>query len=91
MHRRHLPFDLAAAYAFGLVRNRPFIDDKRIGFATAIVFLEVNGMEFFADEADAALQTLALAAHALNEPGYAEWLAANSHKPGRRSKRMRRR
>jgi death-on-curing protein len=77
-------FELAAAYAFGLVRNHPFVDgNKRIGFAAAIVFLEVNGVEFHADEADAALQTLALAAHEQDEHGYAEWLEANSRKPHR--------
>ena len=82
-------FELAAAYAFGLVRNHPFIDgNKRIGFAVAIVFLQVNGAEFRADEADAALQTLALAAHELDERGYAQWLEANSRKP-RRTPRVR--
>jgi death-on-curing protein len=76
-------FELAAGYAFGLIRNHPFLDgNKRVGFATAVVFLETNGVEFHADEADATLQTLALAAHELDEPGYAEWLGANSR--GRR-------
>lgn len=80
-------FELAAAYAFGLVRNHPFLDgNKRIGFATAVVFLEVNRIEFHADEADATLQTLALAAHELDEQGYAEWLKANSRKPRQRSR-----
>jgi death on curing protein len=77
-------FELAAAYAFGLVRNHPFIDgNKRVGFSTAIVFLETNRLEFRADEADAALQTLALAAHELDERGYAIWLKTNSRKPRR--------
>lgn len=36
--------DLAASYAFDLVRNHPFLDgNKRIGFATAVLFLELNG------------------------------------------------
>ena len=74
-------FDLAAAYAFGLVRNHPFLDgNKRIGLTTAIVFLEINGYEFTASEADATLKTLALAAGELNEADYAAWLKANSHK-----------
>jgi death on curing protein len=85
LHRFHYGrptlFDLAAAYAFGIVRNHPFIDgNKRIGFTTAVVFLEINGLEFLAEEADAALQTLALAAHDLEENGYAKWLKANSRK-----------
>lgn len=74
-------FELAAAYAYGLVRNHPFLDgNKRIGFTTAIVFLEVNGYHFTADEADATVKTLALAARELNEVSYAEWLKANSRK-----------
>ena len=76
--------DLAAAYAFGLVRNHPFIDgNKRIGLATAVIFLEINGHEFTATEVDAVIQTLALAAGALDEAGYAAWLKAKSHRPRR--------
>jgi death-on-curing protein len=40
---RRTVIELAAAYAYGLVRNRPFMDgNKRIGFTTAILFLELN-------------------------------------------------
>jgi death-on-curing protein len=75
-------FDLAAAYAFGLIQNHPFADgNKRIGFTSAVVFLEVNGYEFRASEADAALRTLALAASELKQSDYAKWLKANSSKP----------
>jgi len=71
--------ELAAAYAFGLVRNHPFVDgNKRIGFATAVLFLELNGYRFAASEIDATVQTLALAAHDLDEGGYAAWLMSNS-------------
>ncbi len=73
--------DLAAAYAFGLVRNHPFLDgNKRIGFATAVLFLELNGCAFAAAEIDAVVQTLALAAGALDEAGYAAWLQENSRR-----------
>jgi death-on-curing protein len=76
--------DLAAAYAFGLVRNHPFLDgNKRIGFATAVLFLELNGREFIASEVDAVVQTLALAASALDEAGYAAWLKKNSRRARR--------
>jgi death-on-curing protein len=74
-------FDLAAAYAFGLVRHHPFLDgNKRIGFTTAVLFLELNGRRFVAAEADATLKTLALAARELDETGYAAWLKENSRK-----------
>ena len=71
--------ELAAVYAFGLVCNHPFMDgNKRVGFATAVLFLELNGYRFTASEVDATVRTLALAAHDLDEAGYAAWLAANS-------------
>ncbi len=35
--------------------------NKRIGFVTAILFLELNGKRFIAPEAEATLKTLALA------------------------------
>jgi death-on-curing protein len=71
-------FEMAAAYAYGIVKNHPFVDgNKRTGFTAAIVFLELNGEVFAASEADATIQTLALAAGDLDEPGYAAWLKAN--------------
>ena len=72
-------FELAASYAFGIVKNHPFIDgNKRTGFIVAVVFLELNGYEFQAGEVDATLQTLALAAGDISEAVFAGWLKANS-------------
>lgn len=74
-------FDLAAAYAFGLIRNHPFVDgNKRIGFTAAVLFLELHGRRFTASEAEAALKTLALASRELDEASYAAWLRARSRK-----------
>lgn len=74
-------FDLAASYAFGLVKNHPFVDgNKRIGFAVAVVFLEINDRRFVAGEADAVVKTLALAAGAINEAVFAAWLKANARR-----------
>lgn len=83
-HRNHyesaaLP-ELAASYATGVVLNHPFVDgNKRTGFLLAAAFLEINGWRFTAEEADAVIQTLALATGALAEAGYAAWLTANSN------------
>jgi death-on-curing protein len=75
-------FDLAAAYAFGLARNHPFLDgNKRIAFTIAVAFLELNGESFAASEADSVVQTLALAAGGMDESGYAAWLRRNSRPP----------
>jgi death-on-curing protein len=77
-------FELAAAYAFGVIKNHPFVDgNKRTGFTIAVMFLEINGLTFGASEADATIQTLALAAGELSEAGYAAWLKAHSRKRGK--------
>jgi len=39
-------FDQAAAYAFHICQNHPFIDgNKRTALACALVFLDLNGVE----------------------------------------------
>jgi death-on-curing protein len=43
-------------------------------------FLERNGYEFLASEAEVAIRTLALAAGEMSEAAYADWLQANSKK-----------
>ncbi|MBL8543828.1 MAG: type II toxin-antitoxin system death-on-curing family toxin [Hyphomonadaceae bacterium] len=69
---------LAAAYAFGIIRNHPFTDgNKRTAFMTAILFLERNGHRFVANEVDATLKTLALAASEIGEAEFAAWLRGN--------------
>jgi death-on-curing protein len=71
-------FELAASYAFGIVKNHPFIDgNKRTGFVVAIAFLQINGWRLEASEVDATLRTLALAAGAMTEAEYADWLKAS--------------
>ena len=71
-------FDLAAAYAHGIVKNHPFLDgNKRAGFMAAYTFLGVNGYRLDATEEEAVLQTLALAAGGIGADEYAAWLAAS--------------
>jgi death-on-curing protein len=78
-------FDPAASYGAGLVKNHPFVDgNKRIGFAVAVLFLELNGYRFGAGEADATIRTLALAAGDFQEKDYAAWLKANSRRTAKR-------
>ena len=76
-------FDMAAAYATGLVKNHPFLDgNKRIGFVAAYIFLGANGHALQAPEEDAALRTLALAAGEMGEGEYAAWLEESCEKAG---------
>jgi len=71
-------YRLAASYAFGLARNHPFMDgNKRCAFLVAAVFLDLNGVELVAQEADAAMVFLALAAGDIDEPQLALWFEQN--------------
>jgi death-on-curing protein len=75
-------FELAAAYAVGIVKNHPFLDgNKRTGFMVAALFLELNGLSFHAPEHEVVLQTLALAAGETDEAAYATWLKASCRPP----------
>lgn len=69
---------LAASYAFGLARNHPFIDgNKRVAFASLLVFLGLNGVAFHPEPAHATASVLALAAGELDEEGFTRWVRAN--------------
>jgi len=73
-------FRLAAAYAFGIARNHPFVDgNKRTAFLAAYIFLSVNGYELTATEVDAVTAVLALAAGDTGEDEFAAWLRGNSN------------
>lgn len=68
------PAALAAAYAFGLVRNHPFVDgNKRTAAVVSVGFLFLNGFGFAAPEAELAVHFEALAAGELSEDEIAEW------------------
>lgn len=69
---------LAAAYAFGIAKNHPFIDgNKRVSLLALIIFLRLNGIEFAPSEADAAAIILALAAGEVEEEGLTRWIRDN--------------
>lgn len=70
---------LAAAYAFGIVRNHPFLDgNKRTGLIVAFVFLELNRRSVDASEEETFDIFMRLAAGKLSEDALAEWLGAHS-------------
>jgi len=72
-------FDLAAAYAYGIIRNHPFVDgNKRTGFLVAYVFLHINGWELRSIEVEAVNAVLDLAAGEMDEPFFSEWLKNKS-------------
>ena len=70
---------LAAAYAFGIVRNHPFADgNKRTGFLVSILFLELNGFRFIATEENAAQAIISLAAGTMTEDTFGRFLRDNT-------------
>lgn len=74
---------LAAAYAYGIARNHPFVDgNKRTAAVLCEVFLELNGFRLFAEDADIYPVFMALAAGEIEENELADWLRSAS-RPGR--------
>jgi death-on-curing protein len=72
-------FDLAAAYAAGIILNHPFVDgNKRTGFLAAYVFLDLNGWLLVAPEAEAVSAVLALALREIDEHNFSNWLKENT-------------
>ncbi len=65
---------LAAAYAYGLARNHPFVDgNKRTAFVVAATFLLRNDLGVEATEAEVVLAFVGLAAGRLSEEALASW------------------
>ena len=68
---------LAAAYAFGVAKNHPFVDgNKRTAWVLARLFLQKNGVSLNYQDADAVVAMLALAAGEISEDELAEWFRA---------------
>lgn len=70
--------DLAAAYAFGIARNHPFVDGiKRTAAVVSETFLVMNGWSLAASDAELVVAFLALAAGELSEEEMADWFRTN--------------
>ena len=66
---------LAAAYAFGLARNHPFVDgNKRTTAVVCEVFLELNGFLLVAEDTDLYPVFLGLANGSVSEEELTDWL-----------------
>ena len=66
---------LAAAYAFGIARNHPFVDgNKRASLLAIITFLGLNGVDFIADQGAAVVLIQSLAAGEIDEDGLTRWI-----------------
>ena len=65
---------LAAAYAYGIARNHPFVDgNKRTAAVVSETFLMLNGATLNATDAELVVAFVALAAGELSEDELADW------------------
>lgn len=65
---------LAAAYAYGIARDHPFVDgNKRLAVVIAETFAILNGYQLVASDAEVVVAFLALAAGELSEEEMADW------------------
>jgi len=71
--------DLAAAYAFGLARNHPFVDgNKRTAFVVSAAFMLLNGRDPAATEIEVVETFFKLAAGEMQEGDLANWFREKS-------------
>lgn len=69
--------ELAAAYAFGIARNHPFLDgNKRTAWAVARAFMALNGRRLIPDRVQSVENMVLLAEGLLDEAGFAAWLGS---------------
>ena len=72
-------FEIAAAYAARITKNRPFLDgNKRTAYIAARLFLRLNGFDLTASREKKVGTILRLAAGELSESDLAQWIEANS-------------
>jgi death-on-curing protein len=68
----------AAALAFSLIRNHPFLDgNKRIGHAAMETFLILNGSELAADVDEQEQVILSLAAGNMDRADFTTWVGSH--------------
>jgi death-on-curing protein len=69
----------AAAYLFGLAKNHGYIDgNKRVAFAAAATFLQLNGLDLTASEAEAYDAVMGVTEGRHSEAWLAEWFRNNT-------------
>ena len=70
---------LAAAYAFGIARNHPFVDgNKRAALTCLGQMLNKNGYDLVASETDTYQTMMSLASGTMGDEALAAWIRANS-------------
>jgi len=71
-------YQLAAAYAYGIAKNHPFVDgNKRTAYVACFTFLRLNGRGFKNNHEGKLNMMLGLAAGEVSEADFAAWLHRN--------------
>jgi len=66
---------MAAAYAFHVAENQPFLDgNKRTGLGAALVFLRINGFQVVDPDESLYEAMIGVAEHRMDKAGLAEVL-----------------
>ena len=75
-------FVMAAAYAFHIAQNQPFVDgNKRTGLLAALVFLDLNGISIADPEGRLYEAMIAIAERRIDKPALAAVLRELGSKP----------
>lgn len=70
--------ELAAAYGWGLTTSHPYRDgNKRVAFLAMATFVEINGYELKATDAEVVTVMLAVADHGMGEHELADWVSSH--------------
>jgi len=77
-HDEHSIARLLASYAVGISRNHPLLDgNERTNMVVEEMFLDMNGFELVATDAQCVTSFLQLAAGDLTEDQLADWISAH--------------
>ena len=81
-------YEMAAAYAFHLTQNHPFLDgNKRIGLAAMLVFLELNGRPLHVEPGALYAAMMAVAEGRMVRAALAAWLRERGEETPERAQR----
>jgi death on curing protein len=73
---------LAAAYAYGIAQNHPFLDgNKRTAYVVCRTFVKLNGNDIHATDVDKYSTFLGVAEGTVDEAALAEWIRKHLVKP----------
>lgn len=73
-------YEMASAYLFHLVENHPFVDgNKRVGAMAALIFLDLNGIDFNASDDDFTAMVLRIASSKMLKAEITLFLKTHCH------------